>query len=496
MNESLVLPWRPVTPLDQYNGDIAQILASVDTLRAAWGESIADASPAEFEEARRRSLRRHAIETGIIERLYDVSWGITEALVAEGITAEVAAREGGLEGDALDTIRAQYDALEFLVGAVRDGRPLTAHFARELHAAICANQHTYDARDQFNRAIRVDLPRGSWKKVPNHVRRQDGSLLEYAPPEQVEQQMELLLKYYADSDNTHPVIRAAWLHHRFIQIHPFSDGNGRVARALTLLVLLQARMAPLVVDRDTRAAYIDALDQANDGDLRPLIRLFAKLEIVALRSELERPTTASPAGAGPVDVARASVQRLRSLELSATAEKKEEAEALADAVHDRVNEYLQETGAQLRAQFAEVDTNAWHSLDNAAPPDTKASYWTAQIIRTAREVDFFANLQLGTWWTRLHLTVLGQTLRFVACIQKVGHGESGVLALTMFAEVLSRSSAPDEPKPLPVVILKSKPTDSVTLVRGDNIDVRWTECCELLDRGLAAALANFVKDLG
>ena len=101
--------------------------------------------------------------------------------------------------------------------------------------------------------------------------------------------MERLVELYLESTAVHPVVRAAWLHHRFICIHPFEDGNGRVARALTLLSLLQAKYAPPVVDRRDREEYIGALDEANEGDPRRLIRLFSRLEIVALRGELERP---------------------------------------------------------------------------------------------------------------------------------------------------------------------------------------------------------------
>ena len=483
-------------PPSAYNGELQQVLASVDTLHAAWRESIDRASPAEFEEARRRSLRRHAIETGIIERLYDVDWGVTEALVAEGLTAEVAAREGGLEPDALEIIRTQYGALEFLVGAVREGRPLTAHFIRELHAAICAHQSTYDGHDSLGREVHVPLVRGAYKHSPNHVTRPDGSRMQYAPVEQVEQQIDLLLQYYEASSEQHPVIRAAWLHHSFIQIHPFADGNGRVARALTLLVLLRAQLAPLVVDRLTREPYISALDTANGGDLRQLVRLFALLEIVALRSELERPAAASPVGAGAVEVARAYAQRLRSLERVGIGETAEAVDLLATAMHERIDSYLHDLGTEVRLQFAEVDGQARASVDHAGPPDTKATFWSAQILRTAREVDFFVNLRRGTWWTRLHLTVLGQTLRYVAIVQRVGHGESGVLALTAFAEILIPSSAPEEPRPLPRSVLRSGPRDSVTLVYGDDPDARWTECCELLDRGLAAALAAFAQGLG
>jgi len=155
-----------------------------------------------------------------------------------------------------------------------------------------------------------------------------------------------------------------------------------------------------------------------------------------------------------------------------------------------------ELGTEVRTQFSEVDPLARQSVDHASPPDSKAKYWSAQIIRTAREVDFFVNLSSGTWWTRLHLTVRGQTLRYVACVQRVGQGESGVLALTVFAEVLVQASAPDEPRPLPRSVLRSTPTDSVTLVYGDDVDQRWSECSELLERDLAAALAQFAQDLG
>ncbi len=479
-------PWRPVEPLGQLNGELQQVLASVDTLRAAWQEFIDSANREEFEEARRRSLRRHAIETGIIERLYDVEWGVTEALVAEGLTAEVAAREGGLEPDALEVIRTQYDALEFIASGVRDGRPLTAHFIRELHAAICAHQATYDGHDSLGRPVQVPLTKGAWKEHPNHVVRPDGSMLEYAPPEQVEQQVELLLHHFDQSEGNHPVARAAWLHHRFIQIHPFADGNGRVARALTLLVLLKAHMAPLVVDRLTREAYIGALDMANHGDLRQLVRLFARLEIVALRSELERPAIVSTAGAGAIDVARTFAQRLRTLELTGAAEKRAAVEVLASALHERVRNYMLELGIQIRQQFAEVDPAARQGVDHASPPDPKSQYWTAQIVRAAREVDFFANLAQGTWWTRLHLTVFGQTLRYAVVIQKVGHGESGVLALTTFAEHVLQAAGHDEPRPLPKALIRLNPTDSVTLVYGDDPASRWPECCELLNQSITS----------
>ena len=119
------------------------------------------------------------------------------------------------------------------------------------------------------------------------MQRSDGSLLEFAPPEQVAGEIERLVETYNAMDLLHPVVSAAWLHHRFVQIHPFQDGNGRVARALTLLAFEQRHYAPMVVDRDSRAGYLQALDEANAGDLVPLGRLFTELAMRCIRREME-----------------------------------------------------------------------------------------------------------------------------------------------------------------------------------------------------------------
>src|SRR5215831_10171776 len=143
----VVIPWREVEPLTEANGDLQAVLASVDALRVAWEEALAQVGPEEFAEGRRRSLRRHAIETGIIERLYDLDWGVTEALVAEGITADVIARAGetAVPEDVLALIRSQYDALEFLAQTSREDREVSTSLIKELHVALTRQQATYQA---------------------------------------------------------------------------------------------------------------------------------------------------------------------------------------------------------------------------------------------------------------------------------------------------------------------------------------------------------------
>lgn len=92
--------------------------------------------------------------------------------------------------------------------------------------------------------------------------------------------MDRLIVFHRDHmvERVSPEVEAAWLHHRFTQIHPFQDGNGRVVRALATLVLVKAGWFPLVVTRDDRERYINALEAADGGELRPLVEFVSTLQ--------------------------------------------------------------------------------------------------------------------------------------------------------------------------------------------------------------------------
>jgi Fic family protein len=128
--------------------------------------------------------------------------------------------------------------------------------------------------------------KGRFKEQPNNPKRPDGSIHEYCPPLHVEGEMDNLLAWLASYGEEDPIIVGSWLHHRFTQIHPYQDGNGRVARSLTTLVLLRAVLLPLVIDRDLRIEYIKALEDADAGDLLPLSHIFARLERTAILQAL------------------------------------------------------------------------------------------------------------------------------------------------------------------------------------------------------------------
>jgi Fic family protein len=72
------------------------------------------------------------------------------------------------------------------------------------------------------------------------------------------------------------VAASAYLHHRFVAIHPFTDGNGRVARLLTNLYLLRHGYPPIILDKSDRQKYYRALHDADYGDLAPFTRFLAR----------------------------------------------------------------------------------------------------------------------------------------------------------------------------------------------------------------------------
>lgn len=67
------------------------------------------------------------------------------------------------------------------------------------------------------------------------------------------------------AEDVHPVLLAADAHYKFVSIHPFVDGNGRTARLLMNLLLMQQGYPPALIRPEDRLQYIDALEQAQLG---------------------------------------------------------------------------------------------------------------------------------------------------------------------------------------------------------------------------------------
>jgi Fic family protein len=78
------------------------------------------------------------------------------------------------------------------------------------------------------------------------------------------------------ASDQHPIVFVADVHARFERIHPFRDGNGRVGRLATNLLLVRHGYPPVVVQKRDRTRYLNALRRADRGDPEPLAEMFAR----------------------------------------------------------------------------------------------------------------------------------------------------------------------------------------------------------------------------
>lgn len=142
--------------------------------------------------------------------------------------------------------------------------------------------------DQFGNIVELALLKGAWKQQSNNPQRKDGTMHSYCPPINVQDEMDRLVKWHEEhrERGVSPEVEAAWFHHRFTQIHPCQDGNGRVTRALASLVFLRAGWFPLVFLGDRRVEYLGALEEADRGNIEPLIALFGQVQRKAFQRAL------------------------------------------------------------------------------------------------------------------------------------------------------------------------------------------------------------------
>lgn len=396
-----------------------------------------------------RMSRWWAIETGVLEGIFDVSLGVTRSLVEQGLLASLIPH-GESSRPAQEVIEILGDhraALDMVLDVVAGARALTPGWIKELHALICQHQDSTEGMDQFGQRVKFSLAKGAYKRRPNSVVLPSGERHEYCPPEHVDAEMDRLVALYHSLPEGLPEVRAAWLHHAFTQIHPFEDGNGRVARALASIDFIRARLFPLVIERQQRdESYVPALIAADQGDLGPLVRLFTSRQERAVRkaiSEADAVTSNALSLDAALDAARKKVER-RS-ESAAAARRLSNARLVALAKHTA-------------AQFEETKKKIVEKLPAVrvavAQKDAKsARFWREQIVREAKRGEYWADLQEPWEWVHLKL-VDGGVTDFVVVLHFVGNPTPGSAVAAAF---LTHRSKDDDRAVLDAPQLSAEP---------------------------------------
>ena len=377
--------------------------------------------------------REWSIETGIIEGVYTLDRGTTEILIRRGIDSSYISRESTNRDPALvaTIISDHQDVLEGLFDFVAQRRELTTSYIKEVHAALLLHQDESEAIDQFGTKIYLKLKRGAYKEHPNSPMRRDKSVHEYCPPEHVASEMDQLVKLHGQHAQREipAVVEAAWLHHAFTQIHPFQDGNGRVARTLASLVLIKGRFFPLVVHRDDWEKYIDALETADGGDLTPLVSLFGRLQKRDLTRAIVRVAEAKPVAS--VDEAVAVARDLL-IDVGAIIPPQYlEAQASAGKLLGVARGRLADLANKLDHEIGRANGGfSFRPAALAKPPDEELMALAVALKYDPNPANYFQNVMIS-------LASRATAANIVVIFQAVGPAFRGIIAVVAYFQLSS-----------------------------------------------------------
>ena len=430
MTEPISYRWEPIKDYEVEPKSLAK--PEILTLAEIWEEQRQALEHSEGLQTFNERLRREwAIETGLLERIYTLDRGVTQMLIERGIDASYVSDQGGSQDPdrVVAMIRDHEDTMEGLFAFIKGERKLSPGYIKEVHAQLTRHQDTTNAVDFLGRLVEVPLIRGSYKTQPNNPKRSDGSIHQYCPPEHVAAEMETLIKLHDSHLGVPSEVEAAWLHHRFTQIHPFQDGNGRVARCLATLVFIRAGYFPLVI-RDTqheRTRYLDALEAADHGDLSSLVSVFAAsqkrafVQALGISGQVLRLTRAE-------QVVSATRDRLAERERARRAEW-EKAKVTARALQLVAEHRLQEIADHLVEETSYFFRDARYFVDIEPAGGARDYYFRRQIIETARQFDYYANTTEYRAWTRLVIKADSQA-EILVSFHGTGYEFRGVLAVS------------------------------------------------------------------
>ena len=166
--------------------------------------------------------------------------------------------------------------------------PLTEQDIKNLNQIILVQPFWKDAITPDGQPTRRQITVGNYKTQPNSVLLSNGELFEYTAPQEVPIQMQELMEWYRDEQTAlHPIILAAMFHYKFVRIHPFDDGNGRVSRLLMNYVLLAHKLPPVVIKSSDKQNYLHALHLADTGQYEAFIRYIAEQVVRSLEMAIK-----------------------------------------------------------------------------------------------------------------------------------------------------------------------------------------------------------------
>ena len=214
-------------PLITVGQDVLQLIAEIDEFKGQW-QALKSLSPERLQQLRHVATIESVGSSTRIEgaKLSDVQVGTLLSNLSDRSFSTRDEQEVAGYAEAMDLVFQAYE-----------DQHLTENHIRQLHQTL------------LRHSTRDDRHRGSYKTLPNHVVAKDadgrevGIVFETAMPFDTPGEMEKLVQWTARAfaeSAMHPLLIIAVFTVKFLAVHPFQDGNGRLSRILTTLLLLRA----------------------------------------------------------------------------------------------------------------------------------------------------------------------------------------------------------------------------------------------------------------
>ena len=209
-----------------------------------------------------------------------LTFGETKSLLLHNITAQGKPLKDHIE------ITGHNEAVNALLDLTSGNTPLTESFVRGLHTIILSERYQVDAQTPDGKPTKKWIEVGKYKTAPNHVLTVTGEIFRFAEPIEVPGKMQQLMfsaNALSGKSDAEILVAAAKAHYDFVLIHPFDDGNGRMARLLMNLILIKYGFPPAIIKTDDKANYFSVLRQADGGQLELFIDYVAACVCASLQ---------------------------------------------------------------------------------------------------------------------------------------------------------------------------------------------------------------------
>ncbi len=161
-----------------------------------------------------------------------------------------------------EEMKAHNLCLNLMLQEAQSDKPLTETFIRELHHVMLREDYEVQVKSPAGVVSSYVVHAGIYKTRSNSVFTQAGTMFYYASPEETPALMYDLVQWYneaAAAKELSPIELAAVFHYRYIRIHPFEDGNGRIARLMVNFILKRHGWPMMVIKTKNKSAYLNAL---------------------------------------------------------------------------------------------------------------------------------------------------------------------------------------------------------------------------------------------